>query len=46
MGSQCLVFVLVIKDGVNRALNERGMSVGQGRMIVCDRSEWRAVENA
>ena len=32
-------------DGVKRALNEREMSVEQGRMIVCDRSEWRAVVN-
>ena len=33
-------------DGVKRILNERGMSVKQGRMIVHDRSEWRAVVNA
>ena len=33
-------------DGVTRALNERGMSVEQGRMIVRDRSEWKAVVNA
>ena len=33
-------------DGVIRALNERGMSVEQGRMIVCDRSKWRIVVNA
>ena len=30
-------------DGVKRALNERRMCVEQGRMIVCDRSEGRAV---
>ena len=32
-------------DGVKRALNEGGMSVEQGRMIVQDISEWRAVVN-
>ena len=30
-------------DGVKRVLHEIGMSVEQSRMIVCDRSEWRAV---
>ena len=30
-------------DGVNRVLNERGMSVEKGGMTVRDRSEWRAV---
>ena len=36
------------RDGwtVWRMLNERRMSVKQGRMIVNDRSEWRAVVNA
>ena len=29
-----------------RALNERGMSVEQGRMIVHHKSEWRAMVNA
>ena len=33
-------------DGVKRALNESGLSVEQGRMIVRNRSEWRAVVNA
>ena len=33
-------------DSLKIALNERRMSVEQGRMIVCDRSEWRAVVNA
>ena len=33
-------------DILKRALNERGMSVEQGRMIVCDRSKYRAVVNA
>ena len=27
-------------DGLKRVLNERGMFMQQGRMIVCDRSEW------
>ena len=27
-------------DGVKRALNKRGISVEQGRMILYDRSEW------
>ena len=30
-------------DVVKTALNERRMSVEQGRMIVCDRCEWRSV---
>ena len=29
-----------------KKLNERGMSVKQERMIVLERSEWRAVVNA
>ena len=33
-------------NGVKRALNQRGMSVEQGRMIVHDRSESRAMVNA
>ena len=33
-------------DGVKKALNEREMSVEQEKMIVCDRSEGRAVVNA
>ena len=33
-------------EGMKRALNERGMSVEQGRMIVSDGSEWRAMVNA
>ena len=33
-------------DGVKISLNERGMSVEQGRIIECDRSEWRAMMNA
>ena len=33
-------------DGVKRALDERGMSVERGRMIVRDRSNWRAVVDA
>ena len=33
-------------DSVKRALNERVISVEQGMMIVCARSEWRAVMNA
>ena len=32
--------------GVKRALNEREMSVEHGRMIVCDRREWKAAVNA
>ena len=30
-------------DGVKRALDARGMTVEQGRMIVCDRIDWRAI---
>ena len=33
-------------DGVKRALDARGMSVEQGRVVVRDRNEWRAVVNA
>ena len=33
-------------NSVKKALNEREMSVDQGRMIVHDRSEWRAAVNA
>ncbi len=33
-------------DNVKRALGARGMSVEQGRMLVRDRNEWRAVVNA
>ena len=33
-------------DGVKRALNERVMSVEQGRMIVRDRSQGRGEVNA
>ena len=33
-------------DCLKRELSERGMSVEQGRMIVHDRSEWRAMVNA
>ena len=33
-------------DCMKRALNEREISVEQGRIIVCDYSEWRAVVNA
>ena len=33
-------------NGVKRALNKRGMSVEQGRMIVHDRGECRTVANA
>ena len=32
-------------DGVKRVWNEREMSVEQGKMIMYDRSEWRAVVN-
>ena len=31
---------------LNIEFNKRGLSVEQGRMIVCDRSEWVAVVNA
>ncbi len=33
-------------DSVKRALGARGMSVEQGRVLVHDRNEWRAVVNA
>ncbi len=33
-------------DSVKRALGARRMSVEQGRMLVRDRNEWRAVVNA
>ena len=33
-------------DGMKGSLNERGMSVMQRRMIVCDEGEWRTVVNA
>ncbi len=33
-------------DSVKRALGARGMSVEQGRMLVRDRNEWRAVVSA
>ncbi len=33
-------------DSVKRALGAKRMSVKQGRVIVCDRNEWRAVVNA
>ena len=33
-------------NNVKRAFNKRRQSVEQGRMIVRDRSEWRAVVNA
>ncbi len=33
-------------DSVKRALGARGMSVEQGRIVVCDRNEWRAIVNA
>ena len=32
-------------DGVKRVLNERRMSVEQRRIIVHNKSEWRAVVN-
>ncbi len=32
-------------DSVKRALGARGMSVEQGRVLVCDRNEWRAIVN-
>ena len=32
-------------DGVKRVLNQREMSVEQARMIMHDRSEWRAMVN-
>ena len=33
-------------DGVKRALDPRGISVEQGRVVVRDRNEWKAVVNA
>ena len=33
-------------ESVKRALNERGMFVEQGMVVICDRCEWRAVVNA
>ncbi len=33
-------------DNVKRVLGARGMSVEQGRMVVRDRNEWRAIMNA
>ena len=33
-------------DSVKRVLNERGMCVKQGMIIVCDGGEWNAVMNA
>ena len=33
-------------DSVKRALNEGGMGVEQGRILVCGKREWRAVVNA
>ncbi len=33
-------------DHVKRALGARGMSVEQGRVLVRDRNEWRAIVNA
>ncbi len=33
-------------DSVKRALGARGMSVEQGRVLVHDRNEWRAIVNA
>ena len=33
-------------DGVKRALDARGMSVEQGRVVVRDRNGWRAIVNA
>ncbi len=33
-------------DSVKRALGARGMSVEQGRIVVRDRNEWRAIVNA
>ncbi len=32
-------------DSEKRALGARGMSVEQGRVLVCDRNEWRAIVN-
>ncbi len=33
-------------DSVKRVLGVRGMSVEQGRLLVHDRNEWRAIVNA
>ncbi len=33
-------------NSVKRALGARGMSVEQGRVVVRDRNEWRAIVNA
>ncbi len=33
-------------DSVKRVLDPRGMSVEQGRVVVCGRNGWRAVVNA
>jgi len=33
-------------DGVKRALDARGMSVEQGRVVARDRDEWKAVVSA
>ncbi len=33
-------------DSVKRVLGARGMSVEQGRVVVHDRNEWRAIVNA
>ena len=33
-------------DSVKRVVDARGMSVEQGRVVVRDRNEWRAVVNA
>ncbi len=33
-------------DSVKRVLGARGMSVEQGRMLVRDKNEWRAIMNA
>ncbi len=33
-------------DSVKRALDAKGMSVEQGRVLVHDRNEWRAIVNA
>ncbi len=33
-------------DRMKRALDVRGMSVEQGRVVVCDRNERRAIVNA
>ncbi len=33
-------------DSVKRLLGARGIYVEQGRVVVCDRNEWRAIVNA